>query len=223
MFKHDRVSINDIIYTTDNYDQIPAKYLKNSDAGQNESEEPMEAAGGEPLPDAKEGLIRKGERMRITRRGLCFSGPGSYISNMAYIPIKFNNREYESNEQAFQWTKAMDHHDPDHAKEIKKTENSYEVKTAGGLVTSSPEWKRGAPDLLERMFEHKLDQNPEVLERLIDTYPLELIEASTDTTWGGAPFSSEIYDKDAPLLGGNLFGKIATRVRNKRIENMKQT
>ena len=225
LFKHNCVSINGVAYNTEDYDQIPAKYLgKSSVDNQEEREEAMEAAGGEPQPVAKEGLIRKGERMRITRKGLCFSGPSCYISNMAYIPIKFNNRDYDSNEQGYQWTKAMDHHDPDLAKEIKKTDNSYEVKTAGGLVTSSPEWKRCAPDLIERMFELKLDQHPEVLERLIDTYPLDLIEASTDSTWGGgAPFSSEIYDKEDPLPGDNLFGEIATRVRNRRIENMKRT
>ena len=225
-FKHNQVSINGEVYTTKNYEKIPGKFLRpGNDEDQNKAEEPMEAAGGEPLPVAKDGFIRKGERMRVTRKGLCFSGPGAIFSNMAYIPIKFNNRDFDSNEQGFQWIKAIDHQDPDLAKEIKKTENSYEVKTAGGLITASPEWNQCAPNLLEKLFEAKLDQHPEILDRLIETYPLDLIEASTDTTWGGggAPYYSDIYDSDEPLIGDNGFGKIATRVRNRKIEQMKKT
>ena len=186
VFKHNQVSINGVEYTTDNYDKIPAKYLDPSGVvDQDEAHKPMEASGGEPLSTAKDGLVRKGERMRVTRKGLCFSGPSCYLSNMAYIPIKFNNRTFESNEQGFQWTKAIDHQDPDLASEIKKTDNSYEVKNAGGLITASSEWKRCAPNLLEKMFEAKLDQHPELLDRLIETYPLDIIEASIDTTYGG--------------------------------------
>ena len=224
LFKHDQVTINGVKYTTNDYENLPAKFLDPNRCGRDEGEQPMEAAGAIAPPVAKEGLIRKGERMRITRRGLCFSGPSSYISNMAYIPIKFNNTSFESNEQGIQWTKAMDHQDPDLAREIKNTENSYEVKSAGGLVTATAEWKKCAPDLIEKMFEAKLDQHPELLERLIDTYPLDLIEASTDSTWGGgAPYNSEIYDNEDPFPGSNEFGKIATKVRDQRIEKMKKT
>ena len=106
---------------------------------------------------------------------------------MAYIPVKFNDHDFKSNEQGYQWIKAIAHEDPELAVEIKDTKNSYEVKAAGGLITASPEWKRQAPELLEKLFEAKLDQHPKILERLIYTYPLDLIEASTDTTWGGGP------------------------------------
>ena len=185
IFKHNQVSINGTIYTTDNFEEIPAKYL-NPDCQQDHEtkEQPMEASGGVDTTATKEGLIRKGERMKITKKGLCFSGPTAYVSNMAYIPIKFNSEDFVSNEQGYQWNKAVDHEDPELARDIKDTKNSYEVKSAGGLVTASPEWNRNAPHLLEKLFEAKLDQHPEILERLIETYPLELIEASIDTTWG---------------------------------------
>ena len=146
----------------------------------------MEAAGGEPLPDSKEGLIRPGDWMKITKKGPCFSGPSAYPSNMAYIKIKFD-KTFDSNEQGYQWKKAIKHQDHELAREIKGTDNSYKVKTAGELIIASPEWNAKAPVLLEKRFEIKLDQHPEILERLIETYPLELIEASSCRTWGG-PF-----------------------------------
>ena len=223
--KHNQVTINGVCYNTQDIEKIPAKYLTSDRTNDQENAgEPMEASGGVPLPGTKEGLVQKGERMKVTKKGLCFSGPNAYLSNMAYVTIEFNKRSFNSNEQGFQWRKAIDHQDPDLAAEIKETENSYEVKKAGKIITTSPEWNANAPDLLERLLEIKLDQHPELLERIIETYPLELIEASSDTTWGGgAPFNSEIYDSDEPLPGDNLFGKIATRVRNRRIRKMNQT
>ena len=40
--------------------------------------------------------------------------------------------------------------------------------------------------------------------------------------WGGPPYHSDIYDSEEPLPGDNVFGQIATRVRNRRIEQMKK-
>ena len=98
------------------------------------------------------------------------------------------------------------------------------MKSAGGIITASPEWEEKSPDRMDQMTEDKFDQHPELLERLIDTYPLELIEASIDEKWGGgAPFPSEIYEGDDPLLGANMFGKKLTRYRNKKIETMRKS
>ena len=153
-FEHNSVSINGDTYTTDNYEEIPDKYLGPSTVvDQNPVEEPMEAAGCAPPSVAKDGMIRKGEQMLITSKGLCFSGPEAYVSNMAYIPITFNKEDFKSNEQGIQWLKAMEHQDHNLAREIKKIEISYEVKTAGGLITASPKLIRRMPNLLERMFE----------------------------------------------------------------------
>ena len=173
----------------------------------------------------KEGLIRRGERMKITKKGLCFSGPSAYPSNMAYYDIKVGDKTFVSNEQKFQWEKAMKHDDTELAQEIKDTRDSYEVKNAGGLITSSPEWLQAAPDRLYEMVVNKFEQHPDLLERLIDTYPLELIEASKDDEWGGGapPFQSPVYDSDDPLPGANIFEKKLTAFRNSKIENMRKT
>ena len=134
----------------------------------------------------KEGLIRRGERMKVTRKGLCFSGPSSYLSNMAYVDVKVGDKTFVSNEQRYQWEKAMKHEDQELAREIKDTRDSYEVKNAEGLITANEVWLAEAPDPLETMIVDKFEQHPDLLERLIDTYPLELIEASSEDRWGGA-------------------------------------
>ena len=231
-FRHDRVTINDVQYGVNDVERIPAKFLKSrirSIAEENGQEMDINVSGAEEgatantVPIPKPILILKGERMRITRRGLVFSGPTAYISNLSRHPLRYDNKSFNCNEKGFQWRKAMDHHDPELAEEIKDTDEPYEIKAAGGIITESDEWTEKAPDLLEDMLEKKLDQNPKLLKRLLETFPLDLIEGSTDTKWGGgAPFHSQVYDKDGPLPGKNIFGKIATNVRNIRIGKLKQ-
>ena len=81
-----------------------------------------------------------------------------------------------------------------------------------------------APDILAEMFAKKMEQHPDLLERLLDTYPLPLIEACTDDTWGGgAPFESDVYDSDEPLPGRNLFGDIATNYRNDKVKQLRDS
>ena len=81
------------------------------------SPEALGAEGGKLSPVAKDDLIRKGERMKVTKKGLYISGILSYISNMAYFEINFNNCSFKLNKQSSQWTKAMDHNDPELAAE----------------------------------------------------------------------------------------------------------
>ena len=71
LFKHNQVNINDTRFTTDNFEEIPAKYL-NPDCQQDveTNEQPMEASGGVDTTTEKERLIREGERMRLTKKGL---------------------------------------------------------------------------------------------------------------------------------------------------------
>ena len=162
--------------------------------------------------------------MKITKRGLCFSGPSAYISNMAYYEITSFDRSFKSNEQSFQWKKAVDHHDPDLAAEIKSTKDSCDIKSAGVIISTTKEWDDNAPNLLKIMFIKNMEQHLELPDRLIETYPLELIEASSDITyWGSLPFYSSEYDSDKPLPGENIYGKSATRYCNRVIEKMKKS
>ena len=216
-FKHNLVTINGVPYSTEDIGKIPEKYFKKyPDLDVQEKEDRPQACAQKPILEmdiseapkdvyAKEGLIRCGERMRLTKKGLCFSSPSAYPSNMAYVPINFRKKSFESNEHGYQWNKAMHHKMAPLANKIKTTEDSFRVKAKGGIIVADLEWNLMAPDILAEMFAKKMEQHPDLLERLLDTYPLPLIEACTDDTWGGgAPFESDVYDSDEPLPGRNL-------------------
>ena len=139
---------------------------------------------------AKGGLIRPNEKMRITKAGLCFSGPTAYPSNMFYASVTFQKKDYKSNEQAFQFTEASTHDKPDLAASLKAMTNSYEIKVESNNTVVTDGWSEKALDILWDLLEEKMKEHSELLEQLIDTAPLRLIKASTSMRWrgGGGPF-----------------------------------
>ena len=137
---------------------------------------------------AKRQLFRDNEKIRVTKSGIIFSGPTAFISNMYEAPVKYEGRDYISNEQAIQCTKALVHEFTELAKALKEIDNSYKIKSDAGVIKTTEEWKKSMPSRLLTLFDNKMKENPALLERLMATYPLPLVEASKDSTYGeGGP------------------------------------
>ena len=101
---------------------------------------------------------------------------------------------------------------------VRKLEDPYDIKRETRNIVTTIEWDNASPDKLWDLLDKKYREHPELLERLIETAPLPLIEASTDTRWGGGvPFHSELYDT-GKFPGGNEFGILSTRYRDRKIE-----
>ena len=173
-FKHDRILIEGNWYTTRDITRIPTKYmpLGESDYG---------AAGGgnisKPTLSDEERvsrLIKPTEKMRVTKLGLCFSGPSAFPSNMHFAPITVNGKDHDSYEQCYQYDKANTHGMEKHAKDIEKMDDPFEIKKEANRITTMTEWQEGAPDKLWDLLEKKYEKYPELLERLIETAPLEM-------------------------------------------------
>ena len=226
--RHDRIMINNKLYTIETTHTLPTRYLSTTrdsarqQASAEKGDQETDMAVGPNPNDENEGnkfTILPGENMRLTKKGLCFSGPSAFPSNLARYPIKYKNRPYISNEQAYQWTKATTHDENDIAVNIETSTEAWDIMYAGSDISTTEEWNDSAPDLLAELVIIKYEQHPELLERLISTYPHRLIEASVSKRWGGgAPISSDIYESDKPLPGKNVFGDIETNYRNTIIE-----
>ena len=202
--KHDRIRINNDHYDIENVHTLPKKYIEMKPA-------PTFAASSSiPKTDKNVDVIQPqanlprtitvtttfvvlpGENMRITNRGLLFSGPSAFPSNLSKYTIVFEDNPYNSNEQAYQWKKATDHDHHDIAIEIMRCTESFDVMYAASGITTTPEWKAYAPRFLAILVILKYDQHPELLERLITTSPMLLIEASTSKRWGGGEHLSAL-------------------------------
>ena len=216
--KHDRIMINDRLYTTDTVSSIPSKYLSTAPTVIKPSTRDIAGASGmeneAEMPDSnvekdenRKFTILPGENMHVCKKGLLFSGPNAFPSNLAKVPVRYQDHDYNSNEQAYQWLKASDHNQDDIAATIMTCTETWDIMYAGSDIEASEEWNRQSPNLLAELVIAKYEQNPELRERLISTYPMRLIEASISKKWGGgAPILLEIYDSDKPIPRKNIFG-----------------
>ena len=202
IFRHDKIWINDTLYMIDDLQNFPEKY-------RNETRKDEGASGtlnttpkrdcddqvpkSNPTVDLdaikdKRRLFRDDEKIRVCKSGIIFSGSSAFPSNMYPASVTYKNKEYGSNEQAYQCDKAKTHDKMDLAKKLKSTTSAREIKSKAGEIVTTPEWNRQAPNKLEELFAQKMGEHPELLERLLDTYPLPLVEGTLDKRWGGGTF-----------------------------------
>ena len=185
LFRHDRVTIDDIVYTLDDIYRIPEKYrpdfykperptMSDNEQGATggniettsmecTTSEQEKASKNPTISDEKRRLFKQDEKIRVTKSGIVFSGPSAFISNMYRSPVTYKNKDYVTNEHAIQCTKAEAHDQPALAEKLKKISGSFEVKKhANENIKSTDEWNAAAPNLIEELFEKKMEQNPEL-------------------------------------------------------------
>ena len=153
-------------------------------------------------------------KIRLTKSGLVFSGPTAFISNMATSPFVYENVDYVSVEQSHQTTKAVISVDMQAAFDIMKEPKAFEIHKRGKRIVTNEAWNRVCCPKLRDQVIAKYNQNPGLKAMLIATYPIPLVEGSTDPRWGGgAPFDSPLYDSQQ-TTGRNEFGIMATGIRD---------
>ena len=86
----------------------------------------------------------------------------------------YDRKKYTSNEQAFQCTKAVKHNELELAQTLKELYNSLSIKSEASDIVTTPEWDDSAPDFIMELFDRKMCENPDLLERLIDTAPHQI-------------------------------------------------
>ena len=84
-------------------------------------------------------------------------------------PVRFNKKDYNSNEQAFQCTKASRHDYEELAKTLKGMKRAFEIKIEAADIVTTEEWTEQVPVLLWNLFDQIMMDNPELLERLLQT------------------------------------------------------
>ena len=125
---------------------VRCQYTTISRGSRYSTNEPDLTAQKARKPLHKPGLMRRGEKMRIVKAGLCFSGPTAYPSNMYLAEITHGNKDYDSNVQAYQCRKATTHDEAD---------LKYAIKVDASEIATTEEWNRAAPALLWDLFDKR--------------------------------------------------------------------
>ena len=160
---------------------------------------------------------KKTQKMRLTRAGLVYSGPTAIFSHLYRATFTIDDTPYNSVEQKLQYEKAMMAKDLQAAEQIMNTHDTWRIKQIGDLVKVTKEYIENRLHIARIGNEAKYRDNHDLMEALIETGDLKLIEGATSSFWaGGELYNSEAYDND-DAHGKNHQGNMVMNLRDNEI------
>lgn len=142
-----------------------------------------------------------------------FKGKYNFLSNFYPCTIRVRGgRIFPSVEHLYQAAKTSDR---DRQEEIRNTPSAGIAKRVGNLVPLREDWEEIKYNVMQSAVLMKFAQNTDLGEKLIDTYPLYLIEGNYwhDNYWGNC-----YCEKCKNIEGQNHLGEILMYVRDLRMK-----
>lgn len=140
-----------------------------------------------------------------------FSRYYRFLSNFYLVTIIHDNREWPSSEHLFQASKT---YNVDEQEKIRSEESPNEAKKLGRTVEVREDWNEVKLRVMYDCLNLKFNQNPNLKEELVNTYPMKLIEGNHwhDNFWGNCN-CKRCKNKE----GKNFLGLLLEKVR---VENI---
>lgn len=138
-----------------------------------------------------------------------FEGEHAFLSNFYPTRLAVFGIVYQNSEAAFQAFKTLD---IPTRKNVFSKATAKEAKKLGRELKLRTDWDFVKLSDMEYVVECKFYQNPELLQKLIDTGDEELVEGNTwhDNFWGNCT-----CEKCKDIPGENHLGKILMDIRKK--------
>ena len=113
-----------------------------------------------------------------------FTGKYFFLSNFYNAKVTYNGLTFLNSEAAFHSAKVDPLNFVDREKFTKL--NPSEAKQLGRRIKLRPDWEDIKIDVMTEVVRAKFAQNPDLQNKLICTYPEELVEVNTwgDVFWG---------------------------------------
>lgn len=140
-------------------------------------------------------------------------------SNWSKSKFTINSIEFTSGEQALMYAKAKCFNDKEICKKILSTTDVKKQKEYGRLVANYDDavWSKVRFGVMKEIAYNKFNQDPSLLNALLNTGDRLLVEASPyDTIWGiGMDENHPDIMDESKWKGSNLLGKALTETREK--------
>lgn len=130
----------------------------------------------------------------------------SPLSNFSSFAVEWRGVKWPTSEHAFQASLFMDKF-PDIVWEIYSANSAHDAKKIAerNLYLLAPDWEEQSIPVMEEIVRAKLEQNPYVMKKLLQTKDLPIVEDSPkDAFWGWGP----------NRYGRNELGKIWMKLRD---------
>ena len=159
----------------------------------------------------------KAKKIYVASQGehlIAYHSEHAPFSNLYACTIVVGKRDFLCVEQILQYKRAHHHKNSVIANKILLTRDPYEMRQLGAEAGSSPEWEKKEEEVMFAAMLRKYSRNPELLQKLLNTGNLVLVEATPDTKWGaGASLNSRAM-KSGEWKGKNRQGILTMQARN---------
>ena len=136
-----------------------------------------------------------------------FSGKYEFLSNFYNCPVFYDGLQFSNSEAAFHSQKTLDLEDRKRFTQY----NAGKSKREGRRVDLRPDWEEVKDQIMYEICKAKFTQNKGLMKKLIETYPLDLLEGTTgwhDNYWGSCE-----CEKCKNIPGKNKLGVILMKIR----------
>lgn len=135
-----------------------------------------------------------------------FTGDFAFLSNFYEAQVIYRGIVYPTAEHAYQAQKTTD---IGVQEQIRAAPTPGRAKKIGNSIALRPDWEDIRVDVMEDIIWEKFTQNEDLAQRLINTYPQELVEGNDwgDQFWGVSGGT-----------GNNMLGQILMRARDALME-----
>lgn len=146
--------------------------------------------------------------------------PNGWLGNMSSHRVYHNNITFRTSEALFQWMRFEGY--PEYQNVILEQKSPMAVKMKANrfkMLIGDEVWKRITADDINRMrtcILLKLESNPELRQKLIETHPHTIIEDVSNRNSERNRFWGAAYDGEK-WVGYNNLGKIWMQIREQLI------
>ena len=160
---------------------------------------------------------KKKQKMRRTPSGLVYSGTTAILSHLYKARFVIDNIPYNSVEQRLQSQKAVLAKDDQAVNDIMALHDTWEIKLRGDRVKVTKESLDKRLPIAEGANAAKFHQNPDLMEFLVDTGDVNLIEGASSSFWGGGEHYNSIAYDNQDAHGKNYQGVVVMRIRRNEL------
>ncbi len=131
------------------------------------------------------------------------------LDNFSSFKVKYNGYVYSSLEEAYQSSKFTETA-PELAEQIKQSYSAHEAQKIAFANKDMvrPDWEDVKVSVMEQLLRLKLEQNPYVKKKLLETENYQIVEDSPkDAFWGWGP------NRDGQNQLGKLWMKLRAELR----------
>lgn len=164
------------------------------------------------LNNLPEGLCLSDSKIMQVKGGLAFASAHAYLSNLHRCSFRINGQLFDSNEKAYQFSRAMHLKAPEVAQKVLSAKTSKDCKKESYFVESNADWDNTKRAIMKMIVQEKFSQNTDLKDKLLRTGTVLLVEGTIDSYWGaGVTFGSKT-PKDGKWTGRNEMGAILHEV-----------